>query len=189
LNSSFKSLFDFIYEKEYIPKVDYKEILKNSLSEICQEDWSYKKINFLYNSDIGFPSLYSEKIGKIALYVDTSGSISLNQINNFLQEIQILTNEFDLNIDLFLFSEDVYREFFNFKESIKEIYQSGTNFKKIFKHFENLQEEYKAILIYTDGMDFPFDCFISIPVYWLIFSDFLKLYPNYTPLFGEIINI
>ena len=73
------------------PYVDWRELLREFVTSICshKDTSSWRKINRRYlASNIYLPSLVGESLGCIAVGVDTSGSISQEEMTRFLSEVQ-----------------------------------------------------------------------------------------------------
>lgn len=72
------------------PKIDWAEQLREFVTSLCtgREMSTWRRPNRrLVDSGVYMPSSYSERIGRIVLGVDTSGSIGGEDINKFLSEV------------------------------------------------------------------------------------------------------
>jgi len=71
------------------PKVPWREVLRTLLTSVAKNDYTWTRPNPRYASS-GFilPSLHSPTLGRIAVAIDTSGSIDQKQLNEFLAEVQ-----------------------------------------------------------------------------------------------------
>jgi predicted metal-dependent peptidase len=73
------------------PAVPWQDILRQFISRICRDDYTFKRPNRRYAyQGVILPTLRSEGIGTIAVAVDTSGSIKCNDtlLQTFLSELQ-----------------------------------------------------------------------------------------------------
>jgi predicted metal-dependent peptidase len=61
-------------------------ILENFLKATSPDDYSLRKVNRRFLPDFYLPTLYSESLDEIVIAVDTSGSISNEQLQAFLSE-------------------------------------------------------------------------------------------------------
>lgn len=76
------------------PRTPWQEILRRFISAKAKDDYSWAHPNRRY-AHTGFmlPSLYSQRLGKIVVVVDTSGSIDEQLLNVFLSEIESICHE------------------------------------------------------------------------------------------------
>lgn len=73
------------------PKVDWREVLREFVTSVCnsKDASSWRRVNRRYLAeDVYMPTLIGERVGRIAIGVDTSGSISGKQISAFLSEVK-----------------------------------------------------------------------------------------------------
>lgn len=78
------------------PKVDWREQLRDFVKTICagRDSSSWRRPNRRYLAgDVYMPSMVSEKIGHIAIGIDTSGSQGAKEIAECLSEVQGIVNE------------------------------------------------------------------------------------------------
>lgn len=153
-------------------KTNWKVILKQFIkgSSSSYSDWA-RPHKTLYANGMYAPSTRHEISDIDAIIaIDTSGSISPNILNTFIQElIAILKNYKNTRIDLLLWTDTVYHEveINSRKKSLAEIekdlkalpYQSGgTNLTSVTKYIENKFKnnskgisKISGILYFTDG--------------------------------------
>lgn len=80
------------------PKVDWREALREFVKSICagRDKSSWRKPNrrlLSLGTDTYMPSMISEKVGRIVLAVDTSGSIGASDLRDFLSEVKGIADE------------------------------------------------------------------------------------------------
>ena len=78
------------------PKINWKEALRDFVKSAThgKEKSSWKRLHKRYiGMDIVMPSQYSEKVGGIAIGIDTSGSIGSEELNQFLSEVKSICEE------------------------------------------------------------------------------------------------
>ena len=78
------------------PKINWREVLREYVKAIARskEKSSWRRINRRYlHSGVYMPSLISEKVGHIAIGIDTSGSIGGDQLAAFLSEVKGIAEE------------------------------------------------------------------------------------------------
>lgn len=164
------------------PRLNIREILQAVASNVCKNDFSWSKPNFRY-SDIGyFPSLHNFELGKIAIFCDASGSIDLQLFNQLISET-IEAKSQGLNFDLFMFDTGVYQEIRDFQGDEKiQISGGGTRFNCIPEHLEKIQENYAAVIIFTDGYSY-IDSLVE-NCCWIIYDN-----PSFICTFGSIFHV
>jgi len=78
------------------PKIDWREQLREFVKTVCagRDSSSWRRPNRRYLAqDVYMPSMVSEKIGRIAIGIDTSGSQGAREIADCLSEVQGIVNE------------------------------------------------------------------------------------------------
>ena len=68
------------------PKLPAKKILQKYLNAYTKNDYTFKKPNRRFLPDHYMPTLHSESLGDIAIAVDTSGSVTDEEFNQFVSE-------------------------------------------------------------------------------------------------------
>ena len=174
------------------PKLPWTEILSRWLTSKAKNDYTWNKPNTRYSaSGIFLPSLESQELGKVAIFWDTSCSVTDAQAQDIGAETQgILTHFPGVLIDLYHIDTKV--------QDIEEIDQytdwdlvtakgrGGTDFRPGFYAIEDDGEEDPVGVVYmTDGecSKFPEDD-PPYPVLWIVVDmprDF-----RFEPPFGEV---
>lgn len=80
------------------PKVDWREELRDFTKSLCsaKDTSSWRRVNRRFlslGSDTYMPSIVGEKIGRIVIGADTSGSIGGDELNEFLAEVAGIAEE------------------------------------------------------------------------------------------------
>ena len=70
------------------PKLNWKQLLDRYVSDRIKNDYSWKRPNRRFMPEHYLPSMYSETIGNVTVAIDTSGSVSDNELQAMLSEIQ-----------------------------------------------------------------------------------------------------
>lgn len=168
------------------PKIRWQDVLRAFVREAARDDYSWSKINPRY-AHTGFmlPSLYSQRLGVIAVAIDTSGSIGEQQLNEFLTEVEAIAHECKptcirlIDCDATVNSirdcdplEPLPRDFNG---------GGGTDFAPV---FDALAEETPVCLVYLTDLEGSFpDSEPAFPVLWTTTSERL------TAPFGETIRL
>jgi predicted metal-dependent peptidase len=73
------------------PKVPWREVLARFINQVSKDDYVWSRPNRRYLAQgLYLPSLYSQRMGEIAVVIDTSGSIDQPTLNAFGAEIQAI---------------------------------------------------------------------------------------------------
>ena len=78
------------------PQVDWREVLREFVNSICmnKDTSSWRRVNRRFiGSDVYLPTMIGERVGSLAIGVDTSGSISGREITRFLSEIKSIAED------------------------------------------------------------------------------------------------
>ena len=150
------------------PKLPWTNILRNYVNDLIKDNYSWKRPNRRYEEEI-LPSIATEDaLTHLFVYVDVSGSIEDEVLNDFISEIKKLHNDLPIeHIRLQFFSTglfsttDIYNEWVNPKIATSG---GGTDIWVVIKDI--LKNRPTVSVIFTDG------CFGV---------DYLKL-PNITPI-------
>lgn len=76
------------------PPSRWQDLLRNFIRERCKDDYAWTRPNPRYLAS-GFilPSLHSQRLGRIAVAIDTSGSIDATLLNTFMAEVEGIMHE------------------------------------------------------------------------------------------------
>lgn len=170
------------------PKLPWDRILARFLFSLTKNDYSYRKPNRrLLSQGIYLPSLYSEGVGKLDFAIDTSGSVSEDDFNQFISEIGYVFKRFNpdeigiMQFDSILQSNDKVCSIQEFQK-IRFQGGGGTNVEPIFEEFKT--NSAKALIILTDGyFRHSADLDPKKPVFWCIYDN-----PKFKPEFGTVVH-
>ncbi len=83
-----------LIEKINEPKINWIAVLRTFMTEIRKDDYSWSRGNRHHIADgLYLPSLYSEGMGEIVVAVDTSGSISRAELEQFAGELNSILED------------------------------------------------------------------------------------------------
>jgi len=133
-------------------KQDWRQVIQNMIAGQEISDYTWAKPRKTYAStDIYLPSEVRESV-KVGIYVDTSGSVSNDELNRFLNEINGIFAQFN-SVEVMLKCFDTkMREKQEFDGHIPTLNiqgRGGTDFNCIFE--DDDVNEYSTILVFTDG--------------------------------------
>lgn len=170
------------------PIVDWRSLLRKYLSEITTADYSWTQPNRRYlHNGLFLPSLRSIACGKIAVAVDTSGSIDTVTLAKFSGEMQAIFSEMQpSSVDVLYCDAKVHRvDTFERGEAfeMKPIGGGGTAFEPIFSHYDSPDAEQPVVLVVFTDMYGSFPESSDIPTIWASTSD-IEVAP-----FGDVVPI
>ena len=170
------------------PKVPWRDVLREFIRVLAKDDYCWSRPNRRY-AHTGFmlPSLHSERMGRLAIGVDTSGSIDDEILRVFASEIQAALDECQPErIDVIYCDARV--------QSTEEYVPGdavtlknckgggGTKFEPVFQHIEDFEEPPVALIYLTDlEGSFPAHA-PDYPVLWASIKN--RPYP-----FGEVVSV
>jgi len=167
-------------------KISWQKILKKELAENV-DGWSYRRANEDNDYQARIESMEIDNKINVELMLDTSGSVKIELLREFLKQIKTLLNEARLKVGCF----DV--KFYGFT-TIKntsdidnfEIYgRGGTNFDVALASFSQKKEVFK--LIFTDGYDKVTRNAVNEKIrnlYWLVWEN-----KSFNPCCGKVIFV
>ena len=169
------------------PRLDWRTILRNMIQSTAKNDYrlcppSKKHIW----SGIYLPSVKGEEL-KLAIGIDTSGSISESEFQEFLAEVRGITEQF-ANYELHLYfcdaavhSKMVLMPHDAWPDSFPKA-SGGTDFRGVFNAIEEESLDISALVYLTDGYGTYPESPPNYPVIWVMNADC-------QPPWGETIRI
>lgn len=144
------------------PKIDWREQLRDFVKTICagRDSSSWRRPNRRYLAgDVYMPSMVSEKIGHIAIGIDTSGSQGSREIAECLSEVQGIVNEVSpQKIDLVYWDAEVANHeqyegsaVSNIVSDTKVMGGGGTDPRCMALHLKEQSIKPECIINLTDG--------------------------------------
>lgn len=165
------------------PKIDWRELLHDFIQEEIT-DYTFAPLDRRYAETGFFLPDYNDRdtvMKKIVFWIDTSGSITDDEIREAYSEIAGAIEQFNGKMDgmLGFFDAAVYPPvpFISERDlmSIKPIGAGGTDFYVLFNYMNEYMadEEIASIIILTDGIaEFPPETAANgIPVLWIMNND------------------
>lgn len=172
-------------EKILKPKVNWKVVLRRFFNDLDIQETSWRRPKKKY-LPMYLPTRYSNQLSSISIAIDTSGSITKQQFNQFISEVasifrflkpkELEVIQFDYGIK----SVDKVKSLENLK-TINFTGGGGTDVKEVIERF--IDKPSKALVIITDGYlstDLPRP---NHPVIWVVFDN-----PNFVAPFGQCIH-
>jgi predicted metal-dependent peptidase len=161
------------------PQVDWREVLREFVNSICmnKDTSSWRRVNRRFiGSDIYLPTMIGERVGSLAIGVDTSGSISGPEITRFLTEVKgIAEGVHPEKIDLIYWDSAVaghetYDEFDmpNLVNSTKPRGGGGTDPRAMMRYLKDERIQPECIIMLTDGEIYDWGNEWEAPIMWVI---------------------
>lgn len=154
-------------------KTNWKEVLRNYLTQKCRTDLSYAKPKRRFLAeDIVLPSLVGERMGQVVIAVDCSGSIDENVLQKFSTEVNgILEDTGTKEVTVLYFDTEILRvQSHNADESgplkLTPIGGGGTAFSPIWESIAKLNLDPVCTIILTDLICSDFGDSPHYPVLW-----------------------
>lgn len=99
----------------------------------------------------GGPAIKKKRKSKVLVAIDTSGSVSQDELNIFLTEIDHIAKN-NVEIELMQFDCIIQdKRMYNKSDAIKIHGRGGTDFQKVVDYYEENNKEYNSLIIFTDG--------------------------------------
>lgn len=169
------------------PKVSWKEALQRFVEQVSRNDYTYQRTNPRYASfDIIMPSLYNKELPPIDVWIDTSGSVSSKDLQQFVSEVNDIRSHYQTTIRIIMCDTAVVDVIIVEKEDVLTQLalkgRGGTDFVPAIK-WSMEQDEQPACGIYLTDMDCSsFGKEPDFPVLWVQTEGKRK-----NPPFGELI--
>ena len=144
------------------PKIDWREVLREFVKTTCRarDASSWRRVNRRFLSgDTYMPSLIGERVGHLVVAVDTSGSVGVNELKEFLSEVKGIAEEVNPEkVDLLYWDSSIagHEEYTdtnvsNIIASTKPRGGGGTSPSCITKYLEEKRIEPECCIVLTDG--------------------------------------
>lgn len=156
------------------PQMPWRQLLHQFFNDPQPADVTWRRPNrrFIYNG-LYLPSRDVTNTGDIVVVIDTSGSISEKEINEFGSEICGIHDQLKPKATHVIYCDAAVNHVDEFGPhdvlDFKAVGGGGTSFKPPFKWLEEHDITPKALVYLTDGYgDFPDEDRVPFPVLWLI---------------------
>ena len=169
LDGEFAKLIDFFLQ----PRVSWQSLLSTFMSRLARDDFSYSRPSRRPGNAI-LPTLRSHQID-IAVAIDTSGSISQQEIDEFVSEINAIKSTIRSSITLIACDDKIFPsspwryeswEEINFPASLGG--GKGTNFRPVFELLNSLDNPCDILVYFTDAKGLFPEEIPNYPVLWLV---------------------
>lgn len=176
----------------YKPKVNYKAALHEFFTEKARTDWVWSKPNKRFSgSGLCMPSMGGTTLGQIVWMVDTSGSISDEDIRQEATELVSAVELYHQDTEVVVLWIDTKVQGVQFlqKDDIPDGLDpkggGGTSYKPGFEWLEKNDLEPVAVVYLTDGYCSSYPKEPEFPVLWIVTENGDK---DFNPPFGEVLH-
>jgi predicted metal-dependent peptidase len=156
------------------PKIDWRDVLRRFVTQTAKNDYSWTPPNRRYiHQGIYLPSLKNQELGEIVVAIDTSGSVSSHQINEFSSELTAIVEETPATFTV-IYCDSAIRNIETFTRddlpiTLNPVGGGGTSFIPPFEHVSENGIDPACLIYLTDG-----DCYYfpdnepDYPVLWAL---------------------
>lgn len=170
LGADMARLVDFLLQ----PQLPWRMLLTRYMTQIARDDYSYTRPSSRRGDPAVFPSLRSAQLD-IVVALDTSGSVSEAEMNEFISEIDAIKGQMRARITLLAcdaaLAKDspwVYEPWETFELPKKISGGGGTSFVPVFEWAERQDKQPDLLVYFTDAEgEFP-KVPANFPVLWLV---------------------
>jgi len=141
------------------PKINWKDLLNQQIQSVVKHDYTYAipaRKNFA--NGFSMPSMQRDEAVDVCVAIDTSGSISPAQLNEFVSEVKgIMGSYSDFTVKLWCFDTKTYQHAEFDPNNVHEIDEynaqggGGTDFDANWTYMKNEGIEPKIFIMFTDG--------------------------------------
>jgi predicted metal-dependent peptidase len=148
----FAKLIDFFLQ----PRVPWQALLAQYMSNLARDDFSFSRPSRRSNDAI-LPSLRSSQVD-ITVAIDTSGSISQMEIDEFVSEVNAIKSHVRAGITLIACDEKINSQLIWYFEPWEELQfpaslggGRGTNFTPVFEYIKAQDKAQEVLIYFTDA--------------------------------------
>lgn len=168
------------------PKLPWNKILQKFFNSFKKSDYSWTKPNRRFAPKYHLPSLHSRGLGKVAIAVDTSGSVSDEEFNRCVSETHAILRM--LNPEEITFIQfDTEIKSVNRIKTVKELMglkftgRGGTLIGPVIEWAN--ENKPQVLLVFSDGYFRFYELETKVQTIWLIHQR-----KDFTAPFGKVIN-
>lgn len=139
------------------PKMDWRDVLRTQLESSLKNDFTFMRPS-KRSGEVLFPGMNKDEELNVAVFLDTSGSISKEMLRDFLSEVQGIMDQYQsYKIHIAQFDTNVYApETFTSDDgrSVAEYELTGgggTDFDVVYNYMEQEGIEPDQMVMFTDG--------------------------------------
>lgn len=163
------------------PLVDWRSVLWPFFTNLCSDDYSWRKPNRAYISEDEYlPSMRNESAGTVAICIDSSGSVSDAELQQFWSEVVSVAKEVHPSKIICVVCDSKVQNIYEWQdaemlwdEPPEVSGRGGTAFIPAFEAIDNLNEDIDALVYLTDLECDEYPEQPHYPVLWVSTKDTL----------------
>lgn len=171
------------------PVLNWKELLRRFVDTTAKNDYQWFPPNRRYvHSGILLPSLRNQELKNVVMAMDTSGSITDDDLKAFEAEVRSIVEDYRANTKVIYCDASVQNvEEFDADTPLKlnPAGGGGTDFRPPFDYLDKRGESPVCMIYQTDGECDSFPPEPPYPVLWVL----TRKNTRFTPPFGEVIML
>jgi predicted metal-dependent peptidase len=145
------------------PKMDWRQLVQQEIQSIVRNDYSFQRVNRKsMHSGAILPGMKEATTIDIAIAIDMSGSIGVEDATIFLSEVKGIMDQYeDFRIDLWCFDTEIYNHKTISQDNSHDLEDyvpegcGGTDFVVNWTHMKDNDIQPKKFIMFTDG--YPWD--------------------------------
>jgi predicted metal-dependent peptidase len=180
-----------LVNRRLYPRLDWRQILSRFIERSARFDYSWMTPNRRYlHQGYYFPSLINSELHQIVVAVDTSGSISRTEMDQFAAELSAIMDQYPATLHLFYCDMQVRRheevERSELPLRLEPVGGGGTDFRPVFRRIEQEGLQPACLIYLTDLRCHLFPAVEpDYPVLWAQIGD----EDHQTPPFGDLLRV
>ena len=170
------------------PKINWKVLLRRFMQSLANFDYTWRKPRRrMLPLGIYMPSVYSEGLSKVTFAIDTSGSITEKQFNQFMSEVYAVMKQFSpkiidvMQFDHALQAHDVVKSLRDLQHIVFKGH-GGTRPDVALEAFN--ETDSLALFVITDGYFNKPKVVVDRPVFWCVFNN-----TDFKPPYGKVVHL
>lgn len=170
------------------PRIPWQDVLARWVGDRNRENYSYRRPNRRHlGRGFVLPSMDGEDPPQVVQALDTSGSISREELQMITSEVCHLLNQFhgcEYEHTLLWFDHDVYPQQVTDPSELQPVGRGGTAFSPIFDWCATNIEREQGIIVVTDGYCDDYGEAPEQDVLWILVGEQHR--KDFSPPFGEV---
>lgn len=172
------------------PRLDWRELLDRFIRDRARNDYAWTPPSRRHlHMGLYFPSLAQEALPEVVLALDTSGSVTAHDLEQFAAELSAILEQYDTTLRILYCDREIMGEQTVRREdlplSLKACGGGGTDFRPVFRHVEETGMAPACLVYLTDMVSTCFPENIPpYPVLWARIGGGGRI-----PPFGNVIDI
>ena len=170
LGGEMARMVDFLLQ----PRLPWRMLLQRYMTMTARDDYSYSRPSSRRGNPAVFPRLRSSETS-VVVVIDTSGSISEEEIGEFISEINAIKSHVTARITLLTCDSELnhgcpwyFDPWDDFSRDIAILGGGGTNFRPPFEWIEKQDRAPDLLVYFTDAMGIFPRAEPMYPVLWLV---------------------